>query len=621
MTKRPKLGEAADAVLSDAEGRAWLKSHSYDPNTLELSDVPQFSDGIERYIRFANKRNDLLQSNPVALAIGYPPIPGPGGRVQTLRWLFSNYATHIAASSHRQSGHFMCAAAALCDTDVLDYLYHEWLLGFQISLPANTPRGSFDGYAHGTPLLFACRNTSRGHKGLQPGKSYLEHHTPTTCVKWLLAHGASLSEVSARGASDFKSCFSEAVANGDLELLNFLYERDPDGLTRESPGGHLPLHSIAESRHAKGVLEWLLARGAARPEDLNKTPPGGSPLLHSLIHCEDDDEDGFAVWQWLISHGADINALDEDETSCLYKACCADTLRLVKFIYARAPHQMMLENKWGEIPFHFAVIQGHLDTAKFLFAQEPAVLDATANGGSDAFLLPIYKHHEASYGDEVVVKGESLVVPTCARWLLSVGADPSSRDSEGRTPLHWAVLNGDLDTAKFLVLETAAAGDATKEDHEGLTSLGAAFGREDGLEIFQFLLLQRRYTVPELTEAALVATFDCVGQHEEKREFGSSERVAALASLSAWAEGHVARHRVFVSVVLFGLSPRSGSPLLSGVAFCARLLGAFLDVRPPSAVKMRELAADFGAVPTCWDSDLDYTCFWDGSSREEEDEE
>jgi len=61
----------------------------------------------------------------------------------------------------------------------------------------------------------------------------------------------------------------------------------------------------------------------------------------------------------------------------------------------------------------------------------------------------------------------------CTEVLLRYGTTLDSRDSQGRTPLHWAVAAGNLDVVKALV---AAGADGDVSDENGLTPLGMAMG-------------------------------------------------------------------------------------------------------------------------------------------------
>ena len=72
------------------------------------------------------------------------------------------------------------------------------------------------------------------------------------------------------------------------------------------------------------------------------------------------------------------------------------------------------------------------------------------------------------------------------RGLLDAGANPNVRDGDGSTPLHWAVITGDLAAIKAL-LDTSA--NPNIKDESGMTPLHqAAMRAKDNAAVIEALL-------------------------------------------------------------------------------------------------------------------------------------
>ena len=80
----------------------------------------------------------------------------------------------------------------------------------------------------------------------------------------------------------------------------------------------------------------------------------------------------------------------------------------------------------------------------------------------------------------------SSIATDLVRALIAAGADPSARDKEGNTPLHWAARAGDVGTAELLLLR-GCPGDS--ENDRGETALHWAMrAGQVGMSVVSMLL-------------------------------------------------------------------------------------------------------------------------------------
>ncbi|NGX59980.1 MAG: hypothetical protein KR126chlam3_01140, partial [Chlamydiae bacterium] len=144
--------------------------------------------------------------------------------------------------------------------------------------------------------------------------------------------------------------------------------------------GRTPLQDASMYGKAE-VVEYLLSQGA----DVNALNEGGKALLH--IAAEEGDE---AAVEDLVAKGAEVNARTKD----------------------------------GKTALHIAAQEGHAEIVEYLPSHGA---DVDARDSSDWTPL----HLASCHGD-----------PSCTELLLSKGADVNARTKKGKTPLEFAMYNG-----------------------------------------------------------------------------------------------------------------------------------------------------------------------------------
>ncbi|CAN6163315.1 unnamed protein product [Urochloa humidicola] len=163
---------------------------------------------------------------------------------------------------------------------------------------------------------------------------------------------------------------------------------------------------------AYGDLEKLqrLVEGEGRPVT---EPDGGG--YHALQWAALNNR--VAASQYILEHGADINAVDHT----------------------------------GQTALHWSAVRGHIQVAELLL-KEGAKVDAADLYGYQA------THVAAQYGQT------AFIYHIVAKW----NADPDVPDNDGRSPLHWAAYKGFADSIRLLLFLDAYRG---RQDKEGCTPL------------------------------------------------------------------------------------------------------------------------------------------------------
>ncbi len=166
---------------------------------------------------------------------------------------------------------------------------------------------------------------------------------------------------------------------------------------------------IAARRGELDVVKRLVESG----ESVNPRSSWRTPLTAAALH------DHVPVLDYLLAQGADLNARDRLGRSALWAAVWAEQAGAFRLLLERGA-ACDVSAKSGETPLFLAVERNQLEMTR-------ALLDkgADVNRPSPGVLLPGYRplHRAAMLGHVELV-----------RLLLERGAEPSAKNSAGRTP-------------------------------------------------------------------------------------------------------------------------------------------------------------------------------------------
>jgi len=277
-------------------------------------------------------------------------------------------------------------------------------------------------------------------------------------------------------AGDHSGIFA-AAASGDVEQLTVLVGDDPNLVRARDTFQRTPL-SYALRNLQKEAADYLLSSGAG----LEVGGRSRDGVLHVVLEAGQDTAGDCArrksLVSWLLAHGADVNAANDQ----------------------------------GKTPLHIAAMKGRTSCLNVLL-EAGASIDGVDKLGRTAL-------HDAAMLDQVDV----------INWLVSKKADVNKQDKEGNTPLHAAMLRYRSNAAARLI-ELGASVNA--RNREGRTPLHIACMAGPGAKEVDHLLAVAAETL--LTHGANVDAIDNRGATalSYSRERHRAETLAVLRRYGA----------------------------------------------------------------------------------------
>jgi ankyrin repeat protein len=216
----------------------------------------------------------------------------------------------------------------------------------------------------------------------------------------------------------------------------------------------------------------------------------------------------------LVEMYGNAEAKDENQRTPLHLACMQGHLETAQFLYYEWGYNLQCKDEGGWTPIDLAGFHNHIDIVRHFDASAPTEIQDlqklfqgikqlyllfTAYKKRDFHLVPESNSHLCVINVKFVLKCENCFTTLhlmCAHGVLDrvknvieMYGSVEARDENGRSPLHIACKNGHIDVAEYLIHECGC--DKEARDNKQFTPLFTAC-LEDQINTIKFLISKFR---------------------------------------------------------------------------------------------------------------------------------
>ena len=258
-----------------------------------------------------------------------------------------------------------------------------------------------------------------------------------------------------------------AVKISDVDRVRTLMYANVN-VNEKNYAGITPLTIAAEKGNME-IIKMLVEDGKAVVND--ESSYGVTPIISAAAAGNTD------VVAYLVKHGADVTAKDDLGKTALIYASGTDNSKLISNLIALDNTAVNLPDNSGNTPLIYAAQKGLVNNIKVLLAHGAMVNYRNPATGLSAL-------------SAAAAEGHSDAV----RLLIRSGkADVNIADLSGRTPIFYAVEQGQTDTLRNLL---SLGADVNAKDNNGVTALMRASSKKQQ-ECLNVLLKQKNINVNE----------------------------------------------------------------------------------------------------------------------------
>uniref|UniRef100_A0A452SSU8 Ankyrin repeat domain 52 n=1 Tax=Ursus americanus TaxID=9643 RepID=A0A452SSU8_URSAM len=266
------------------------------------------------------------------------------------------------------------------------------------------------------------------------------------CLELLVNNGADVNYQSKEG----KSPLHMAAIHGRFTRSQILIQNGSE-IDCADKFGNTPLHVAARYGHEL-LISTLMTNGAdTARRGIHDMFPLHLAVLFGFSDC---------CRKLLSSAGFDINTPDNLGRTCLHAAASGGNVECLNLLLSSGA-DLRRRDKFGRTSLHYAAANGSYQCAVTLVTAGAGVNEADCKGCSPlhyAAASDTYRraepHSSSSHDaeeDEPLKESRRKEAFFCLEFLLDNGADPSLRDRQGYTAVHYAAAYGNRQNLELLL--------------------------------------------------------------------------------------------------------------------------------------------------------------------------